>query len=184
MTLALSRDPLLRSLLRSLFVSGGVALIFNGLPLQKAFASGDAWRSADSVLVVKNERRLYLLRDGQPFKTYKVALGLNPYGRKEKEGDYRTPEGSYVLDLRNASSEYFLSLHVSYPNERDQENAHRHRWAPGGAIMIHGLPNVLHRSAAYYRISDWTDGCIALNNDDMLEVWLLTHDNTPIEIRP
>jgi len=180
MTLAFASSSSLRALLASVAVALGCSLT----PVQRAFASGETLRAADAVLVVKNERRLYLLRDGQPFKTYKVALGLNPYGRKEKEGDYRTPEGSYVLDVRNAASEYFLSLHVSYPNEHDQENAHRHRWAPGGAIMIHGLPNVLHRSPAYYRISDWTDGCIALNNDDMLEVWLLTHDNTPIEIRP
>jgi murein L,D-transpeptidase YafK len=149
-----------------------------------AEASSNTLPSADSVLVVKSERRLYLMREGRPFRSYKVALGLNPFGHKEREGDYKTPEGSYTLDWRSATSDYFLAISVSYPNEHDREHARRHRWSPGGAIMIHGLPNVLRRTPEYYRITDWTDGCIALNNVVMLVVWLLTHDNTPIEIRP
>jgi murein L,D-transpeptidase YafK len=139
---------------------------------------------ADSVLVVKSERRLYLLRDGQPFKSYRVALGLNPTGRKEREGDFRTPEGRYSLDLRNAASEFFLSIHLSYPNDQDLQHARHKRWKAGGSIMIHGLPNLPRHTPDYYRRADWTDGCIALSNDDMLEVWLLTRPNTPIEIRP
>jgi murein L,D-transpeptidase YafK len=140
--------------------------------------------AADAVLVVKSEHRLYLLRDGQPFKSYRVALGLNPAGHKEREGDYRTPEGQYRLDARNPSSDFFLSIHVSYPNEQDVARAQRNRWKPGGSIMIHGLPNVPRKRLEYYGFADWTDGCIALSNDDMLEVWLLTRANTPIEIRP
>ncbi|HXQ64627.1 MAG TPA: L,D-transpeptidase family protein [Steroidobacteraceae bacterium] len=149
-----------------------------------ARAAAEMLRAADAVLVVKSERRLYLLRDGQPFKSYRVALGLNPTGHKEREGDFRTPEGKYLLDARNSSSEFFLSIHLSYPSEDDMKHARRNRWRPGGSIMIHGLPNVPRKSAGYYRTADWTDGCIALTNDDMLEVWLLTRDNTPIEIRP
>ena len=147
-------------------------------------ANSEVLQAADAVLVVKSEHRLYLLRGGQPFKSYRVSFGLNPAGHKEREGVFRTPEGSYVLDGRNAASDYFLSLHVSYPNERDMQRARRSRWKPGGSIMIHGLPNVPRKSLDYYHSADWTDGCIALNNDDMLEVWLLTHANTPIEIRP
>ncbi len=138
---------------------------------------------ADEVLVVKSERRLYLIHDGQPFKSYKVLLGLNPLGPKEREGDFRTPEGHYLLDGRNAASDFFLSLHVSYPNAQDAARAHRRGWSTGGAIMIHGLPNLPRRAVNYYQTSDWTDGCIALTNDDMLEVWLLTRPNTPLEIR-
>jgi murein L,D-transpeptidase YafK len=134
--------------------------------------------------VVKSERRLYLLRDGQPFKSYRVALGLNPIGHKEREGDFRTPEGRYSLDLRNAASEFFLSIHLSYPNDHDLQHARHNRWRPGGSIMIHGLPNLPKHAPDYYRRADWTDGCIALSNDDMLEVWLLTRPNIPIEIRP
>ena len=149
-----------------------------------AHATSEVLQAADAVLVVKSEHRLYLLRAGQPFKSYRVAFGLNPAGHKEREGDYRTPEGAYRLDARNSQSDYFLSIHVSYPNEQDEAHARRNRWKPGGSIMIHGLPNVPRKSPDYYRTADWTDGCIALNNDDMLEVWLLTHTNTPIEIRP
>ncbi len=149
-----------------------------------ASAHGEMLPPADAVLVVKSEHRLYLIREGQPYKSYRVALGLNPSGHKEREGDYRTPEGQYRLDARNPSSDFFLSIHVSYPNERDVEYAHRNHWKPGGSIMIHGLPNVPRKSPSYYHSADWTDGCIALSNDDMLEVWLLTRANTPIEIRP
>ncbi|HUO79576.1 MAG TPA: L,D-transpeptidase family protein [Steroidobacteraceae bacterium] len=148
------------------------------------FATSDALRAADKVLVVKSEHRLYLLRDGQPYRSYKVALGLNPVGHKERAGDFRTPEGNYRLDGRNPSSDFFLAIHLSYPSPDDVARAKRHHWQPGGSIMIHGLPNVPRRSVDYYRSTDWTDGCIALTNDDMLEVWLLTRENTPIEIRP
>jgi len=162
----------------------GAGLIAAALLLPVAHGGAEMLPSADAVLVVKSEHRLYLMRDGQPFKSYRVALGLNPSGHKEREGDFRTPEGQYRLDARNPSSDFFLSIHVSYPNERDVEHAHRNRWKPGGSIMIHGLPNVPRKSPEYYHSADWTDGCIALSNDDMLEVWLLTRGNTPIEIRP
>ena len=147
-------------------------------------ATSDALRAADRVLVVKSERRLYLIRDGQPYRSYRVALGLNPVGHKEREGDFRTPEGDYTLDARNPASDFFLSIHLSYPNSSDVARAHSRHWQPGGSIMIHGLPTVPKRPSEYYRSTDWTDGCIALANDDMLEVWLLTRVNTPIEIRP
>jgi murein L,D-transpeptidase YafK len=147
-------------------------------------ATSEVLRPADQVLVVKSERRLYLIRDGQPFKSYKVALGLAPTGHKEREGDFRTPEGRYLLDARNTDSEFFLSIHLSYPNDQDEARARHHHWRPGGSVMIHGLPNVPKRPLDYYRSADWTNGCIALTNDDMLEVWLLTRANTPIEIRP
>ena len=139
---------------------------------------------ADAVLVDKSERRLYLLRGGQPFRSYRIALGLNPNGHKEREGDFRTPEGRYTIYRRNPESEFFLSLGISYPDDDDVLRAKRQGLRPGGAIMIHGLPNVPKRPAAYYQSADWTDGCIALSNDDMLEVWLLTRTNIPIEIRP
>lgn len=148
------------------------------------FATSDELKAADQVLVVKSEHRLYLIRDGQPYRSYKVAFGLNPIGHKEREGDFRTPEGRYRLDARNTASDFFLSIHLSYPSPEDVERARRHHWAPGGSIMIHGLPNVPKRPIDYYKSTDWTDGCIALDNNDMLEVWLLTRANTPIEIRP
>ena len=142
------------------------------------------FRPADDVVVVKSERRLYLVRDGRPFRTYRVALGLNPVGPKRQEGDFRTPEGRYLIDARNVHSDYYLALHVSYPNDIDASRARGRRVPAGGSIMIHGMPNVLKKPPSFYQSNDWTNGCIALSNDDMLEVWLLTRPETPIEIRP
>lgn len=173
-------SPARRVAAAALLVLATLAPVRSGV----AIATADSLQTADAVLVVKSERKLYLLREGQPFRSYRVALGLNPYGHKEREGDQRTPEGRYALDLRNPRSEFFLSIRVSYPNDRDVANARRKRARPGGSIMIHGLPNVPKRSPEYYRRTDWTDGCIALSNEDMLEVWLLTRPNIPIEIRP
>ncbi len=149
-----------------------------------AMVSPEALPMADRVVVVKSERRLYLMRGGVPYRSFKVWLGLAPKGHKEQEGDFRTPEGLYRLDAKNSQSEYFLSIHVSYPSRDDMERARRSHVEPGGAIMIHGLPNTLKHPAEYYFRNDWTNGCIALTNDDMLEVWLLTRVDTPIEIRP
>jgi murein L,D-transpeptidase YafK len=153
-------------------------------PAERVSAAPEGLPTADRLVVVKSERRLYLLRGGVPFRSYRVALGLNPRGPKEQEGDFRTPEGTYRIDARNAASEYFLSLHVSYPSPQDLERARGHGARAGGAIMIHGQPNVLKHPRSYYERNDWTNGCIALANDDMLEVWLMTGVDTPIEIRP
>lgn len=139
---------------------------------------------ADEVIVHKGERRLYLMRHGQVLRSYRIALGLDPRGPKQREGDFRTPEGHYFLTRRNPRSDYFLSIQVSYPNEADLQRAHREHVDPGGSIMVHGLPNALSHSPSYYARSDWTDGCIALSDSDMVEVWLMTRDNTPIEILP
>ncbi len=147
-------------------------------------ASSSEFQPADGILVVKSEHRLYLLRDGKPFKAYRISLGLDAQGPKYREGDFRTPEGHYVIDGRNVHSEYYLSLHVSYPSNVDRQRAKALGVDPGGAIMIHGLPNTPRRSSSYYLSNDWTNGCIALSNDDMLELWLLTRTDTPIEIRP
>ena len=138
----------------------------------------------DKVVVHKAERKLELLQRGTLVRTYKVALGLNPIGTKERSGDFRTPEGAYRLVRRNPRSEYFLSMQVSYPNDVDLKHARRNHWDTGGSIMIHGLPNQLKHDPSYYESVDWTDGCIAVSNSDMLEIWLLVPDNAPIEILP
>jgi murein L,D-transpeptidase YafK len=138
----------------------------------------------DRLVVRKGERKLLLLRGDTVVRTYKIALGLNPVGTKERSGDFRTPEGSYRLIRRNPRSDFFLSMQVSYPNDSDLKNARRNHWDSGGSIMIHGLPNQLKHDPSYYESRDWTDGCIAVSNSDMLEIWLLTPDNAPIDIRP
>jgi len=139
---------------------------------------------ADSVVVRKGERRLYLMRGGAVLRSFKVALGLRPDGHKQFEGDYRTPEGKYRLVRRNPNSEYFLSIQISYPNDDDVARARKQGVRPGGAIMIHGQPNLPTRSRDYYSTVDWTEGCIAVSNSDMVEIWLMTPADTPIEIRP
>ncbi len=139
---------------------------------------------ADKVVVEKDERKLHLLKDGERIRTFDIALGVAPVGDKEKEGDQKTPEGSYMLDDRNPDSDYFLSIHISYPSERERNQASAKGLDPGGAIMIHGQPNVPTYSAAYYRKEDWTNGCIAVSNSDMIDIWLMTPNNVPIEILP
>lgn len=140
--------------------------------------------SADHAVVRKSERRLYLMKGENVVRSYRIALGLQPAGDKERSGDFRTPEGEYQLTRRNAHSDYFLSIQVSYPNAADLERARRNRWQVGGSIMVHGLPNNLRHPPDYYATVDWTDGCIALSNADMVEFWLLSRDNMPIQIMP
>ena len=140
--------------------------------------------TADRVVVYKGDRKMLLLSGDSILRTYKISLGLNPVGHKERAGDFRTPEGRYRLSRRNPRSDFFLSIQVSYPNEADVKHARRNGWDSGGSIMIHGLPNQLKHSPGYYARSDWTDGCIAVTNSDMLEIWLLVADNAPIEILP
>ena len=163
--------------------SVGILLIML-LPLLDGGLQASGFPTADKVLVDKSDRKLHLLMDGEVFRTFDIALGIRPVGDKQYEGDFRTPEGRYLLDTRNPNSEYFLSIHVSYPNGQDIREARANGVDPGGAIMIHGQPNEPSRSEAYYRTQDWTNGCIAVSNSDMIDIWLMTADNTPIEIRP
>jgi murein L,D-transpeptidase YafK len=135
------------------------------------------------VVVYKGERRLALMHGKEEVRSFRVSLGLMPEGHKERAGDFRTPEGHYTLTRRNARSDFFLSIQVSYPNDGDMRRARANGWDPGGSIMIHGLPNKLRREPEYYA-RDWTDGCIAVSNSDMIEIWLLTQYNTPIDILP
>jgi murein L,D-transpeptidase YafK len=139
---------------------------------------------ADRVIVVKSERKLYLMKGQSKLREFDVALGLAPAGHKMRSGDSRTPEGVYYLDARNPDSDYFLSIHVSYPNSKDRAHAATLGIDPGGQIMIHGMPNEPKYDEAHYRGWDWTDGCIAVANADMIDIWLMTSAMTPIEILP
>jgi len=142
------------------------------------------YEPADTILVRKAERRMYLMRANRIIAEYPIRLGLNPTGHKEREGDFRTPEGLYQLVGRNPRSDYFLSLEVSYPNEEDRARAKKSGVPPGGLIMIHGQPNVPRKSPDYYANYDWTNGCIAVSNSDMVDIWLRTQPGTVIVIRP
>jgi len=138
----------------------------------------------DRVIVDKSERQLYLMHGQQVLRSYPVSLGKNPTGHKLREGDQRTPEGQYRLDWRNADSRYHLALHISYPGPLDLKIASRNGTRPGGNIMIHGLPGKFADGAKVLLDLDWTDGCIAVSNQAIEEIWQLVADNTIIEILP
>jgi murein L,D-transpeptidase YafK len=140
--------------------------------------------SVDRILVVKSERKMYLQSAGRTLRTFDISLGLVPEGAKQREGDFRTPEGVYYIESKNARSDFFLALKVSYPNEQDRARARASGIDPGGQIMIHGLPNAPKYPESRYVGTDWTDGCIAVSNSDMVDLWLMTSVATPIEIRP
>ncbi|HTN34733.1 MAG TPA: L,D-transpeptidase family protein [Marinobacter sp.] len=159
-----------------------LAKVETRMPLSSQFQ--EPTQIVDKVLVRKNERRLYLMNGDQVVKSYRVSLGENPEGHKLYEGDQRTPEGDYKLDWRNAGSSFHKSIHISYPNEEDRELARAWGLNPGGSIMIHGLPNQAGEMAFAYQGLDWTDGCIAVTNEEMDEIWQLVADDTPISILP
>jgi murein L,D-transpeptidase YafK len=125
---------------------------------------------------------MMLYRGGQQIRTYKVSLGGEPKGAKALQGDHRTPEGDYVIDARNEHSHYYKSLHVSYPNAADRERAQKLKASPGGDIMIHGLPNGEGYIGKAHLLHDWTDGCIAVTDGEMDEIWKLVP--TVVQIRP
>ncbi len=139
---------------------------------------------ADTILIVKHERKLYLLRDNYPLRSYRIALGLSPTGAKVREWDFRTPEGSYVIDFRQEHSHYFKALHISYPSSADLKRSSALHLSAGGNIFIHGEPNQRTKPASYYKTRDWTKGCIALSDEDLQDVWDLTAGQTRVEIVP
>ena len=140
--------------------------------------------TADRVLVEKASRRLTLLRKGTALKTYRVALGRASVGPKEQEGDQRTPEGHYLIDFHKEDSDFHRALHVSYPEQRDVDQAVAHGIPAGCDIMIHGIRNGLGWIGAFHRRTDWTAGCIAVTDFEIEEIWRAVPDGTPIEIQP
>lgn len=140
--------------------------------------------NADRLVVKKSARELLLFAGDEVLRRYEIALGRNPVGHKERRGDNRTPEGKYLLDWRNPQSRFYRSIHISYPNENDRRRAAAMGVDPGGSIMIHGVPDRYRDDQEFIISLDWTEGCIAVTNKDMEEIWALVADNTPIEILP
>jgi murein L,D-transpeptidase YafK len=136
----------------------------------------------DLVKVDKSKRRLYLLKDGKIIRSYRIALGANPKGHKQREGDNKTPEGRYYLDFVNQDSRFYKAIHVSYPNSADKLYAARHGFSAGGAINIHGLKNDDEQDPGFVQSFDWTNGCIALTNRQIDEFLKLVPLGTPIDI--
>jgi murein L,D-transpeptidase YafK len=139
---------------------------------------------ADKIIILKSARTMTLLSGGKALKTYKVALGSVPVGPKQVEGDHKTPEGDYLIDAKNAHSQFHLSLHISYPSAADQKKARSLGARPGGAIMIHGLARPFAYLGPLHRQTDWTDGCVAVTNAEIEEIWKLVPVGTRVEIRP
>jgi murein L,D-transpeptidase YafK len=175
-------------------VKGGILarsrLLGLGVVVLLAFYGQGAARStpraprADAILIVKHERKLYLLHDNSPLRSYRIALGLTPTGAKERRWDFRTPEGSYIIDFRLEHSHYFKALHISYPSPADLKRSSALHFPAGGDIFIHGEPNRPTKPVSYYQTRDWTNGCIALSDEDLQELWDLTAGQTPVEIVP
>jgi tetratricopeptide (TPR) repeat protein len=140
--------------------------------------------SVDRILIEKNARRLMLISQGEVLKSYNIALGGNPIGPKERQGDNKTPEGTYVIDGRNKDSRFHLSLHISYPNERDKNRAKELGVSPGGDIMIHGIKNGFSWVGDAHTAVDWTKGCIAVTDEEIEEISKLAPNGTIVEIRP
>lgn len=139
---------------------------------------------ADAVIVEKSISKLFLMKNGEIIKAYHVAFGANPKGHKQQEGDQRTPEGKYILDYKKPDSAYYKAIHISYPNEQDKRRAAQAEVDPGGFIMIHGQKNNFGDLSDFTQKFNWTDGCIAVSNQEMDEIWSAIDEGTPIEINP
>jgi murein L,D-transpeptidase YafK len=149
-----------------------------------AAVRADAPPKADRILIVKSKREMTLFAQGKAIKTYKVSLGTQPVGAKERQGDHKTPEGNYVIDARVEHSRFHHALHISYPNQSDRERARKFGVNPGGAVEIHGLGDGVGWVGSLQRTVDWTDGCIAVTNSEIDEIWSMVPVGTPVEIRP
>jgi murein L,D-transpeptidase YafK len=141
-------------------------------------------KQADRIVIEKNKGTMTLMSGSTVLKTYKVALGGQPVGAKQRIADHKTPEGLYVVDQKKAASQFHRALHVSYPNARDKENARKLGVSPGGDVEIHGLGAKYGWVGAAHRQMDWTDGCIAATHEEIDEIWPLVAFGTPVEIKP
>ena len=157
---------------------GVLLLVF----LSAAFPASE--RKATRVLVLKKDHKMQLFAGESVIKTYTVAIGRGGLAQKQRQGDHLTPEGLYQIDHRNKNSRFYRSLHVPYPNEADRERARKLGVEPGGDIMIHVVKNGLGWIGSLHRAIDWTDGCIAVTDAEMDEIWNLVPDGTPVEIDP
>lgn len=139
---------------------------------------------ADRIVIEKSARTMTLMRNDKPLKTYKVALSRQPVGAKERAGDHRVPEGEYTVDSKNPDSRFHLALHISYPKAADREHARKLGVDPGGNVEIHGVGRAFSWVGSLHRWIDWTDGCVAVTNSEIEEIWPLVPVGTPVEIGP
>lgn len=168
-----------------IFIRLLLALVF-GLCLYYFFpeAALKEGTKIDQLVVYKSKHELVIFSKGEKVKTYSISLGKEPIGAKEFEGDNKTPEGTYQISSKNLHSAYHKNLGISYPNEADKSQARKHEKLAGGDIKIHGLPNGVGFIYKFHRWYDWTQGCIAITNVEMDELFDAVDVGTPIEIKP
>jgi murein L,D-transpeptidase YafK len=163
----------------------GTGMLNASSPTQAAQAkSAESNQNIDRIVVVKSARTMTLESNGRVLKTYKVALGGAPIGAKERDGDHKTPEGEYIVDAKNAHSQFYMALHVSYPNATDRARARKLGANPGGDVEIHGLGKKYGWIGARHRLTDWTDGCIAVTNEEIEEIFKAVPVGTRVELKP
>jgi murein L,D-transpeptidase YafK len=167
-------------------VSSALALTLSlpsGRPAVTTAPTGGPVGIADSIVIEKRAHRLTLYHMGRPLRTYLVALGNEPAADKVRAGDRRTPEGLFSIEGRNPYSKFHLALRISYPDARHIQQAQALGVSPGGDIMIHGLPNGRRNIGSAHRSADWTNGCIALTDEEIEEIWSAVPMGTPVEIK-
>jgi murein L,D-transpeptidase YafK len=172
------------SKLSGVFYLASLALILCGYSSTRMKEAPSSAQNADRIVIVKSSHTMTLMDNGRILKVYKVALGRGGAGPKLRTGDSKTPEGDYIIDQKNARSRFHLALHISYPNDADKERARKAGLNPGGDIEIHGLPNGLRWFGPIQHHVDWTEGCIAVSNSEINEIWPLVPVGTPVEIKP
>ena len=154
------------------------------IPIARVAGPGGPVPLADSIVIEKKARRLTLYHQGRALRKYLVALGANPVGDKRFAGDQRTPEGVFSIDAKHEKSGFHLAMHISYPDSAHRARAEALGLSPGGNIMIHGLRNGRGTSGAFHRTVDWTDGCVALTDEEIEGMWAAVMVGTPVEIKP
>lgn len=154
------------------------------IPIAASRAQVPGNKTADRIVIVKSARTMMLESNGRVLKTYKVALGGQPVGAKERQGDHKTPEGEYIIDAKNEHSRFYMALHLSYPNAADRARAHSLGASPGGDVEIHGLGKQYGWIGARHRLVDWTDGCIAVTNEEIQEIFGMVSVGTRVQIKP
>ena len=153
-------------------------------PVRRVADPGGPVPIADSIVIEKKARRLTLYHHGRRIRSYLVALGANPVGDKQYAGDRRTPEGVFFIDDKNEKSDFHMALHISYPDSAHTARAAAMGLSPGGGILIHGLPNSKGATGAFHRTVDWTDGCIAVTDEEIEGLWSAVMVGTPVQIKP
>lgn len=154
------------------------------IPMAASRAQVPGNKRADRIVIVKSARTMTLESNGRILRTYKVALGSQPVGAKERQGDHKTPEGEYIVDAKNEHSRFYMALHLSYPNAADRARARSLGASPGGDVEIHGLGKQYGWIGARHRLVDWTDGCIAVTNEEIEQIFRMVSVGTRVEIKP